>query len=546
MTRTAWLALAALPLMAQPALADGHRGGTMRLLANASAGTLDPQINYTTQFWQIEQATYDGLLAFKKVDGAAGNTIVPDLAEAVPQPADDGKTYVLKLRPGIKFSNGADVTTDDVVATFRRIFAVSSPTAGTFYNGIVGAEACLKTPAGCALPGVVGDAKAGTVTFHLTDADSEFLDKLAVQHALIVPAGSPQTDAGVTPLPGTGPYMISAYDPKSEMKLVRNPYFKQWSADAQPDGYPDQIVYDFGQSNEAEITAVQNGQADWTFDAPPGDRLGELGQKYGKQVHLSPETTIWYAPMNVNEPPFDKQDVRTAVNDAIDRRALANLFGGAKIATPACQTLPPGIPGYQAYCPFGMNPGTTWSAPDMAKAKALVQQSGTAGQKVTVISEDGAIASSIGTYLVSVLNGLGYQATLHTLSTDIEFTYIQNTKNHMQMSVTLWTQDYPAASDFLNVMYSCASFHPGSDLSVNISGFCDKALDAKMQQAMTLSRTDQAGADKIWAEVDREVTDKSLAAVMFVPKQVSFVSARVGNFLFSPQDNWIIDQAWVQ
>ena len=118
-----------LSLAATQASAADHRGGTMRLVAHAAAGTVDPQVNYTTEFWQIEQATYDGLLAFRKVGGAAGLTIVPDIAEAVPAPQDGGKRYVFKLRQGIRFSDGSPLTADDVAATFRRLFVVGSPTA---------------------------------------------------------------------------------------------------------------------------------------------------------------------------------------------------------------------------------------------------------------------------------------------------------------------------------------------------------------------------------------------------------------------------------
>ena len=104
-----------------------HKGGTMRLVAHSAAGTVDPDINYTLQFWQVYQFTYDGLVAFKKGNGAEGFKIVPDLAEAIPQPQDGGKTYVFKLRKGIKFSNGQDVTVKDVVASFQRIFKVNGP-----------------------------------------------------------------------------------------------------------------------------------------------------------------------------------------------------------------------------------------------------------------------------------------------------------------------------------------------------------------------------------------------------------------------------------
>ena len=112
-----------------------HRGGSMLLLAKAAGGTIDPQVNYTLQYWQLYQATYDGLLGFTKAGADKAFTVVPDLAEAIPTPTNGGKTWVFKLRKGIKFSNGKEVTTADVVASLQRIYKVKSPTSGTFYAG---------------------------------------------------------------------------------------------------------------------------------------------------------------------------------------------------------------------------------------------------------------------------------------------------------------------------------------------------------------------------------------------------------------------------
>lgn len=532
---------------AQAEYQTAHRGGTMRIVAHSAAGTVDPMINYTLQYWQIYQGLYDGLLAFKKAPGADGFTKVPDLAEAMPVVSNDGKTYTFKLRKGIKFSNGQELTTKDVVASFQRIFKVSSPTAGGFYSVIVGADACLKTPATCTLDGgVVADEAAGTIVINLTRPDAEFFDKLALPHASILPADAPVTDVGSAPIPGTGAYYISAYDPNKGMTMARNPNFKMWSEEAQPDGYPDVIQYDFGLTDEAQVTAVQNGEADWMFDQVPTDRLGEVGTKFQKQVFLTPLTAWWYAPMNTNLAPFDNIKARQAVNFAIDRSALVKLFGGPALATPVCQVLPPGFPGHVDYCPYTKDPGAKWSAPDLEKAKQLVEESGTKGAKVTIIAEDSAVSKSIGTYMQSVLSDIGYVVDVKPISTNIQFTYIQNTNNKVQMSITQWYQDYPAASDFLNILFGCASFNPGSDSSINITGFCDKDIQAKMDAALAQGVTDQEGANKVWAEVDKEVTDKAPMAALFTPKHVDFVSKRVGNFQFNSQFYWMINQSWVQ
>jgi peptide/nickel transport system substrate-binding protein len=238
-------------------------------------------------------------------------------------------------------------------------------------------------------------------------------------------------------------------------------------------------------------------------------------------------------------------DARLAVNYAIDRKAAVNIYGGKNLAVPNCQILPPGFPGYQPYCPYTVNPGTKWSAPDLAKAKMYMDKSGEAGAPVTVISDDQGADPALGTYLASVLNKLGFKATAHVLSANIQFNYIQNTNNKVQISITQWYQDYPAASDFLNVLLTCGAIHPGSDNSINISGYCDKGYDAKVDKVLALAVSDPAAANVQWASVDKAATNASVWATMFTPKQLDFVSKRVGDFTYSDQFHLLFDKVWV-
>jgi peptide/nickel transport system substrate-binding protein len=556
MTLRRWLQTSAVTLLAATGLAAlgasaaqaaDHMGGTLKLVSSSAAGTIDPQINYTAQDWFIFYITNDGLVDFQKTSGPSSNEVVPDLAAAMPKPEDGGKTYVFQLRKGIKFSTGADVTPDDVVASFQRLFKVSSPNAASWYNVIVGSDACIKTPATCTLAGgVVADDKAWTVTFHLTQQDSEFFYKLATPFGSILPANTPAKDLGTTPAAATGPYVIVSNDPQKETVLKRNPYFKEWSHAAQPAGYVDEIDYTYGTKPEDEVTAIENGEQDWMFDSPPADRLPEMARKYASQIHINPLFAIYYAPMNVNMAPFNNKDARLALNYAFNRRSAVNIYGGPRLAVPNCQVLPPGFPGYKAYCPYTLHPGTKWTAPDMAKAKDLMKASGQAGQKVTVISDDQNVDPQLGTYLVSVLNGLGFNATLKVISANIQFTYIQNTKNNVQISISQWYQDYPAASDFINVLLGCGSFHPGSDASINISGFCDKTIDAKIQKNLVTAVTNPTAAAAEWAILDHDLTDQAPWLTMFTPKQLDFVSKRLGNFTFSDQFHMVYSLAWVQ
>jgi peptide/nickel transport system substrate-binding protein len=547
----ALIAGCAAPMTARAGTADPsfakHAGGTLRLVAASAAGTLDPQVNYTNQYWQTLIAVYDGLVTFQKTGGQASNNVVADLAVAVPKPTDGGKTYVFTLRKGIKFSNGQPVTPADVVASFERLFKVNNPNASSWYKNIVGGAACIAKPAACTLPqGVIADAKADTVTFHLVSANPEFLYQIAVPFGSVLPASTPAKDMGTVPIPGTGPYMIASYNPQKALILKRNPYFKQWSEAAQPNGYANEIDFNFSVTDENAITAIENGQYDWEFDPAPADRLAEISTRFPKQVHIDPLLADYYAPMNVNIPPFNNKDARLAVNFALDRQAAVNIFGGKNLATPACQILPPNFPGYQPYCPYTLHPGTTWSAPDLAKAQALMKASGQAGQKVTVISDDQGVDPALGTYLASVLNKLGFKATTHVLSANIQFNYIQNTKNKVQISITQWYQDYPAASDFLHVLLTCGAIHPGSDSSINIAGYCNKTYDKNVDAVLKTAITDPKAANTQWAKIDREATDASVWATMFTPKQLDFVSKRLGNFTYSDQFHMLFSKVWVK
>jgi len=529
--------------------ASGASGGTLMTVAkDAPSGSPDPQIDYTLQEWQLLILTHDGLVGFKRVSGAEGTKLVPDLATSIPKPTNGGKTYTFTLRNGIKFSNGKELKASDVKYTFERLFKIGlSPNAGTWYNVIVGGDACVKTPKTCNLDKgvIVNDAK-GTVTFNLTHGDPEFLDKIAVPFAFILPTGTPNKEVQIPP-PGTGPYKFVEYNPNKQIKLVRNTDFKEWSKDAQPNGKPDVILQKFGLSAEAQVTQVENGQADWMFDPPPADRLNEMSTKYANQVHVNPLTAIYYFAFNVRVPPFNNLQARQGVNFATDRNALVKIYGGPNLALPTCQILPPNFPGYKPYCPYTKNPGSgKWTAPDMTKAQQLINASGTKGALVKVNTDTTDVNKALGLYFVGLLNKLGYKASLQALAPSIQYPYCQNSKNKIQFCYSSWFQDYPAASDFLNILLGCGSYIPNSDSSPNIAEFCTKPIQAQMDAALQQGITDPSGANTKWAAVDKAVTDQAPWVAMFNPKLIDFVSKRVKGYQFNPQWYFLLGQASVK
>src|SRR4029077_15431943 len=124
---------------------------------------------------------------------------------------------------------------------------LDAATGAPFYEGIVGVTECEKhVGSRCDLSaGIATDDSAGTVTFHLAAPDPDFLDKLALSFAVATPASVGDHDIGAMPSPATGPYMIASYS-TTEIRIVRNPRFHEWSRLAKPDGYPDEMDWRYG------------------------------------------------------------------------------------------------------------------------------------------------------------------------------------------------------------------------------------------------------------------------------------------------------------
>lgn len=258
-----------------------HSGGTLTVV-NVDPPSIDPTGLGPTA------ATNDGLVSFDHVPGPNGAQPVPDLALSLPASADDGRTYTFRLRPGIRYSNGQFLRASDVRSSFERLFWMHSPETSTNYN-IVGAEGCIAHQRCDLSQGIVTDDKQGTVTFHLTAPDFDFLLKLAQPDAYVLPASTPRHEAR-SAVPATGPYEVGAYVPGREIWLVRNPYFRQWSSAAQPAGYPDQIVWALGLTPARSATLIERGQADLmpNLGPPPRGSRTVLATRFPSQLRVNP------------------------------------------------------------------------------------------------------------------------------------------------------------------------------------------------------------------------------------------------------------------
>ena len=525
--------------------ASVHRGGTLRVSDFAGIDSADSGMNESGVGWSVFSATGDGLVAFKRVSGIDGGTLVPDLATSVPRATGGDRIYTFHLRRGIHYSNGVPVRASDLRRALERAFRFEA--AQGYFDALIGGSSCTKSH--CDLSrGVVSNDQTGTVILRLRRPDPELLDKLALPLAQLVPPGVSMTRPAPLGVPGTGPYVVQSFKPKLLLVLRRNPRFRRWSDAAQPDGYPDKIILTFKTARSAQVTAVEHGESD-LMRSPPSQRLDELETRYAAQIHVFPAAQTFGIFLNTRMPPFSSRAARKAFNYAIDRVKAIPGFGGVAGATVTCQILPVGTSAYRPYCPYTRNPTRAgiWKGPDLALANKLVDASGTRGQQVVLWTGSRPFQLALGHLAHDTLVQLGYRAKLRIIADpDAYFSRVYDFRTRAQAGFIAWGADYPSASNFLAPQFSCSEAPPASQGSVNAAQLCSQRLDKAVDHALSGQTTDKGAVAEEWMAIDRMVTDIAPWAPIVNGRIVVFVSRRVGNVQANEALGVLLDQIWVR
>ena len=534
--------------------ATEHRGGTLTVSAGDRApGSLDPARVYDSEGWRILTITNDGLLAYKKVGGPDGATLVPDLASALPDVSPDGLTYRFPLRQGITYSTGEPIRPEDYRRSIERALVLHD--AGGLLGAIRGADACLdEAPADCDLSrGIETDEEA--ITFHLTTPDADLPLKLALPFAFPVPADTPAEDQGLEPLPATGPYVVS-HAGQSGVELERNPAFEVWSAAAQPDGFADAISWRFGENLGPAFQRLQAGDLDVMITQPGPEDLAVLRSTHPDQLLTWPAPVTYFVGFDTEKAPFDDARARQAVNLAIDRAHLVDLLGGSETQRQTCQILPPNYQGYEPFCPFTLDPeGGVWSGPDPSRAQALIEEAGVAGTPVDVLVTDSGLppgAVEAMEYVGDVLSEIGLEPKLEILHDAVPyFSRIMppgaepgtpaGTARHPHVFFSGWGADYFGARNFIEPQFGC-----GQTGFANPFGWCDPTLEERIDEAGSLQATDPGAANRAWAEIEHQIVEAAVQAPIANPLTTHAVSDRAENAQIHPLWGLMLSLIWVQ
>ncbi len=320
-----------------------------------------------------------------------------------------------------------------------------------------------------------------------------------------------------------------------EIVLGRNPRFSSWDETVRPDGFPDHIVWRLGTNLRQMAAKVLHGDADLMFTLPEPESSARLASNRAGQLHLVPQPATWFMSLDTHAPPFDDPRVRRALNFAVDRRKVQELFGHG--TRPACQVMPPNFPGYVPYCPYTRQPGETWTRPSLKEAHRLVDDSRTTGMKVTVWTAPCCLPP-VAHYFRDLLTELGYQATLKAVDDDTLGSALYGRPRRAQIAFAGWFADYPAESGFLPPIARCGAPY-------NSSGFCDQGIDGRMKRAAGLQITDPAAAHRLWSSIEHEIMDVAPWVPLVDRFLVNVVSGRLGNYQVNPQWGPLVHQMWV-
>ena len=485
----------------------------LRVAMDEATDYLDPGLSDTTEGWGVMWNVYLPLLGYEHVSGPDGAKLVPYLATSLPHISRDRRTYRLTLRKGLKYSNGTGVKATDFKETVERDLLLDSVGAA-FFRNVVGAEEFAKRKKG-RIRGIVVDDPSRTIIIHLVAPQGDFANVLASEFAAPVPANAPTADTSLHPLPSTGPYQITSYQPKMRIVEQRNPHFQAWRFHGNvPAGNPDRVTWDIVPTAAAALRRVISGQDDWMsyYQVPP-DRLQALEEKYGGS-RLQPFTppNLKYFFMNTRVPPFNSVKVRRAVNYAISRRWLKHLAGGLAHTTE--NILPRGYPSFRAHDLYRH---------DLRKAIRLVRESGYRGKRVFVWNHDVATDLPFTQYLVSVLNRIGFVASQKVVTASSYWTTIGRRKTRAQIGFADWVQDFPHPLDWFGLLDGRAITPTHNSNYANFDvRWANRAIEALRREPYLTSAVDES-----WASLDRRVMRLAPWAPFLDQEGTDFFSARV-------------------
>lgn len=353
------ICLVAIGLMAAPTAQAGRADVLVVGMAISDIISLDPAKAFEFSGVGVETQIYDRLLDFEP--GKYDKPVL-SLAESF-SVSDDGKTWTFKLKPGVKFHSGNEITAEDVVFSFKRVVILKDQPSFILTQFGITPESLKAVDKYTVQIGLDKKYAQGIFFSCLSAGVASIVDSKVVMKHEQKTDKYPKGDMGLTWLSrnsaGSGPFKLVAWKKSDKVVLDAFPgHFKS------PPKVKRVVIKEINEATSRRLQ-VEKGDIDIAWQVFP-DQIKEL--KKNKDISISTVTAlpIYYLGINVTKDALKNAKIRKAIRYAIDYDGIINnIMGGA--AKQINTFIPEGFGGYT---------DKIWYKRDLAKAKALLKEAG--------------------------------------------------------------------------------------------------------------------------------------------------------------------------
>ena len=474
------------------------RGGSLRVAVPGSAETFDPNVAIILEaIWACEHL-YSNLVRINPEMG-----LEPDLALSW-EANDTAEEWTFTLREGVKWHDGGDFTSEDVVATFERI---QDPDLGSAFSANVAMLAEMEA------------TSPTEIVFRLSAPYAEFPELLGNYQARIVPAG--RTENLATDPIGTGPYVLADYVPGERTVLRRfDGYF-----DAGNQGFLDEIHYLAIPEEATKAAALIGGSVDLANEFQPTS-LPILEGAPG--IATTEIVTGGHQPlvMDVTQAPFDDARVRQAMKLCADRDGFVAVVLQGHGETAADQAVPPIDPMY-GDIPI--------PAQDIARAQGLLADAGYADGLDLVLhtssGRPGMQESALTFKDMAAAAGIRVEIVSHPIDN-----FWADIWKKEPFFTTNWT-GRPTAEQMLSLIYLC-------DSSGTESKWCNEEFDALITEAR--GTLDVDARRELLTQAQQILADDGPIVCPYFRSYITAYTSRLHGFAAHPL-RWLdLRRAWLE
>lgn len=507
--RVSLLGLSASALAAAGALAwpygqaaasqDGQpvRGGVVRVGVPGSAASFDPTVETIFEALWVMEHVYSNLIRVN-----TNMELEPDLALTW-EPNETADQWTLTLRDGVKFHDGSDFTSEDVVATFEHLLDPAS--ASQYRSNISMVESVEAT-------------SPTEVVFHLSSPFAEFPETLSHYQAKMLPAGK-MADLATNPI-GTGPYRLDSHVPGERTVLKRFDDFYDLDGQA----FLDEIQYLAIPEEATKMAALTSGSVELVNEVQPTSLpivQNAPGIVTAETITGSHQPIV----MDVSQAPFDDPRVREALKLVVDRQGLVAVVLQGHGEPAADQVVPPSDPMYG---------NVAIPDPDLERARELLAEAGYADGLDLVLHTTPGRAGMLETALTFKDMAAGAGVNVEVVSHPVDAFWAEFWKK-TPFFVSNWI-GRPTAEMMLSQLYMC-------DSSGSETRWCNPDFDALIMDAR--ATLDPEARHDLLTQAQQLLSDDGPVIVPYFRSYISGASSRLQGFAPHPLRFLDLRRAWL-